>query len=170
MLAYRANDRYPCVFTDYRDLVDHPRDSHDYRRDATSGSLLIPTLAVWAALTEDTGTLGVLADFVSGEYKHSTLQLWFPGADSEENFYRGGADHGRSFYGFPIERTCDAMLGPIESECVASDAFYTLSAQQHGLWPLLILASRHYRMPVPPHLWRFPGSMEPVGEATEGRS
>ena len=156
IFAYVINGPYPCVFTDYRDLVDHPKDADGYRHDATSGSLLIPTLAVWAALTDDTVTLDVLADFVSGEYQHSTLQLWFPGGDSEEHFYRGSADHGLAFFGFTIERACAAMLAPIEAECVASNAFWTLSAQQHGLWPLLMMASRHHRMPVPPQLWPIP--------------
>ena len=153
MFAYTINGPYPCVFSDYRELVDHPRDTQGYRHDATLGSLLIPTLAVWASLTDDTVTLGALTDFVSGEYKHSTLQLWFPGADSEEHFYRGSADHGLAFTGFTIERTCEAMLAPIKSECVASNAFWMLSAQQHGLWPLVMLASRHHRMPMSPQLW-----------------
>ena len=155
VFAYTINGPYPCVFTDYRDLVDHPRDAPGYRHDATCGSLLIPTLAIWAALTDDTVTLGALAAFVSGEYKHSTIQLWFPGADSEEHFYRGSADHGLAFTGFTIERTCEAMLAPIRSECGASNAFLTLSAQQHGLWPLVLVASRHHRMPIPPHFWPF---------------
>ena len=155
IFAYRTNSPYPCVFTGYRDLVDHPKDTADYRHDATLGSLLVPTLAVWAALTDDSVTLDALADFVSEDYKHSTLQLWFPGADSEEYFYRGSADHGLAFTGFKIERTCEAMLAPIKSECVASQAFVTLSARQYGLWPLVILASRHHRMPVPPHFWPF---------------
>ena len=97
MFAYRTNGAYPCIFTDYRNLVEHPKNREGYRHDATSGSLLVPTLAVWTALTDDTVTLEALADFVSEEYKHSTLQLWFPGADSEEHFYRGGADHGLAF-------------------------------------------------------------------------
>lgn len=156
MFAYRVNGPYPCVFTDYRDLVDHPKDTQDYRKDATLGSLLVPTLAVWAALTDDTVTLGALADFVSDEYKHSTLQLWFPGPDSEEHFYRGGIDHGLAFTGFGIERTAEAMLRPIKSECDASDAFVKLSARRRGLWPLVMVASRHHRMPVPPHFWRLP--------------
>lgn len=158
VFAYRVNGPYPCLFADYRALVDHPKDTRGYRHDATSSSLLIPTLAVWAALSDDTVTLSVLADFVSSEYKHSTLQLWFPGGDSEEHYYRGSADHGLAFTGFTIERTAEAMLSPISSECVASNAFVTLSALQRGLWPVLMVASRHHRMPVPPHFWRLPWS------------
>ena len=45
------------------------------------------------------------------------------------------------------------MLAPIRSEIGASKAFWALSARQHGLWQLVILASRHHRIPVPPHFW-----------------
>ena len=156
MFAYRVNGLYPCVFMDYRELIDHPKDGEDYRHEATAGSLLIPTLAIWAALTDDDVTLNTLADFVAGDYKHSTLQLWFPDANSEENFYHGRADHGLVLSGFKIERTSEAMLAPIALECGASSAFFGLSAQQYGLWPLIILASRHHRKPVPPQFWRIP--------------
>lgn len=153
MFAYKLNDRYPCIYSDYRDLIDHPRDSAKYRTDATAGSLLVPTLAVWAAISDDTGTLSELADFVSGPYKHSTLQLWYPGADTEEHLYRGSAIHGLAASDIRIERSCEEMLSPIISECTASKAFFSLSPLKYDLWPLLISASRHHRVPVPPHFW-----------------
>ena len=153
MYAYRLNTHYPCIYNDYRDLVDHPRDTTEYRTDATAGSLLIPTLAVWAAITGDIETLAELADFVSEPYKHSTLQLWYPGPDTEEHLYRGSADHGLTTTNIRIEHSCQDMLAPIKSECATSKAFFSLSPHDHGLWPLLILASRHHRVPVPPHFW-----------------
>ena len=157
MFAYKTNSAYPCVMTDYRDLAAHPKDVPGYQLEATSGSILIPTLAVWAALTDDTETLGALADFVSGPYKHCTLQLWYPGPDTEEHIYRGDADHGLAATHIKIERACDDMLAPIKAECVTSAAYSSLSAVEHGLWPLLISASRHHRVPVPPHLWPLSG-------------
>ena len=153
IFAYNTSGRYPCVFDDYRDLIDHPRDAADYRRDATVASLLVPTLAVWAAVTDDTGTLAALADFVSGPYQHSTLQLWYPGPNTEEHLYRGSANHGLAATDMRIERSCDDMLVPIKSECATSTAFFALSALNYGLWPLIVSASRHHRVPVPPHFW-----------------
>ncbi len=155
IFAYNANLGYPCVFNDYRDLIDHPRDAAEYRADATVGSLPVPTLAVWAAMTDDTGTLAGLANFVSGPYQHSTLQLWYPGPDTEEHLYLGSANHGLAATDIRIERSCEDMLAPIKSECAASIAFCTLSPLGYGLWPLLISASRHHRVPVPPHFWPF---------------
>ena len=45
------------------------------------------------------------------------------------------------------------MLSPIKAECEASSAFSSLSAVEKGIWPLVVLASRHHRVPMPPHFW-----------------
>jgi len=153
IFAFHSNTPYPCVLHEYRDLTEHPIDKPEYRLEVTSASLLVPTLAVWAALTGDVATLDSLAEFVSGHYQHSNLQLWYPGPNTEEHLYRGSADHGLFASGINIERTCEGMLAPIRSECALSAAYYSLSARLHGLWPMLVSASRHHRHPVPPHLW-----------------
>ena len=149
--AYHSNGGYPCVFNDYRDLVDHPKNDDQYRAEATVGSLLVPTLAVWSSITGDVETLNFLADFASGHYQHSTLQLWYPGPDTEEHLYRGSANHGLAATDIRIERHPDDMLASVRSECTNSAAFLSLSPLSYDLWPLLILASRHHRVPVPPH-------------------
>ena len=151
--AFQTNGPYPCVHRDYRDLVEHPRDEAGYRERATAGSIMVPTLAIWAAIADDPDTLEMLAEFASGPYKHSTLQLWYPGDDSEEHFYRGGADHGLAALGFEVVQSCGDLVRSIGEECTASSAFRSLSAIRRGLWPLVILACRHHRMPVPPHFW-----------------
>ena len=156
IFAYDVDTAYPCRFDEYRDLVDHPRDEAGYRKDATAGSILVPILAVWAAVTADTETLDKLADFASGAYQHSTLQLWYPGPDTEEHLYRGSANHGLSANPITIGRTSNDMLAPIKSECARSNAFSSLSVLNDGLWPILASASRHHRFPVPPHLWPLP--------------
>lgn len=163
VFAYHSNGAYPCVFNEYRDLIDHPKDDDQYRADATVGSLLVPTLAVWASITGDIETLDFLADFASGPYQHSTLQLWYPGPDTEEHLYCGSANHGLAATGIRIERRPEDMLAPIRSECTKSAAFSSLSPHTYELWPLLILASRHHRVPVPPHLWPFEASASNSG-------
>lgn len=153
VFAYDAETAYPCIFREYRDLACHPKQEPGYRQQATAGSILVPTLAVWAALAGDTGTLGLLAEFAAERYSHSTLQLWYPGPDSEEHIYRGGANHGLAATNIRIARACDDMLAPIRSECARSVAFSSLSAVTRRLSPLIVSASRHHRIPVPPHLW-----------------
>ena len=156
IFAFRANLQYPCIYNDYRELIQHPSRTDEYRREATCASVLVPTLAVWAALCSDEPTLALLVDFAAGPFSHSTLQLWFPGTDSEAHLYRGDASHGLAYHDIRITPSCKQVLSPIKSECDAADAFLQLSAVARGLWPLVILASRHHRIPVPPHFWRFP--------------
>ena len=151
--AFQTNGAFPCMYRDYHDLMEHPKGDSEYRVRATRGSILVPTLAVWAALTEDAETLGILADFASEPFKHSALQLWYPGDDSEDHMYRGSDDHGLAATNIKIVRSCGAMLSPIRAECDASCAFQSLSAIRWGLWPLVLVASRHHRMPVPPQFW-----------------
>lgn len=152
-VAYLANERYPCVYDEYHQLLSHPQPNDDYRKAATVGSLLIPTLATWAAIIGDEETLNLLSSFVSTHYAHSTLQLWFPGGDSEEHLYRGTDNHGLCWVDFAMSRVSQEVLDPISGECVSSKAYDSLSAIEHGIWPLVVLACRHHRMPVPPHLW-----------------
>ena len=154
--AFKFNERYPCIYDEYHRLLRHPQPGDDYRKAATAGSLLIPTLATWAAIVEDEETLKLLSEYVSTDYVHSTLQLWFPGDDSEEHLYQGTDNHGLCWSDFAMSRVSQEVLDPISRECVSSNAFNTLSAIEHGIWPLIVLACRHHRMPVPPHLWPIP--------------
>ena len=153
IFAFNENVFYPCIFDSYHDLIKHPQYGSEYRVDATCASVLIPTLAVWAAIVDDVATLRMLSDFSSGPYKHSTLQLWYPGRDTEEHFYRGDSDHGLSGVNFKIQSSSADTLSPIKSECDASSEFLSLSAFKHNLWPLIVSACRHHRVPVPPHFW-----------------
>ena len=158
VFAFNTNGAYPCVFNDYHDLINHPKEDDRYRNKATEGSLLLPTLAVWASITRDVETLEFLADFASGPYQHSTLQLWYPGLDTEQHLYRDSTIHGLAVTDIRIERRPEDMLASIKSECATSAAFRSLSPHAYNLWPLLILASRHYRVPVPPHFWPLEAS------------
>ncbi len=62
--------------------------------------------------------------------------------------YRGGVGHGSAARGMRIENCPEDMLSPIRSECTETAGFSSLSAHANGLRPLLVLASRHHRVPV----------------------
>ena len=163
VFAFRTHGLYPCVHDEYRELVDHPKLDNDYRVAATTGSILIPMLAVWAAITEDSKTLDLLAEFVESDYAHSNLQVWYPGADTEEHLYHGSANHGLCAHPIRIARSFEDMLSPMRSECEASNAFVSLSVVERNIWPLIVVASRHHRVPVPPHFWLIADSPGDVG-------
>lgn len=153
IFAFQSHGKYPCIHNEYYKLIHHPQASDGYRKDATAGSLLIPTLAVWTAIVEDTATLDFLSDFASAEFAHSNLQLLFPDSISEEHLYLNSASHGAYLGGMEVKRNPEELLSFVRFECHASNAFASLSAVENGIWPLVILACRHHRVPLPPHLW-----------------
>lgn len=152
--AFRTHKAYPCVFRDYHDLADHPQEKTDtYREAATAASVLLPTLAFWAAGLGDEETLKELAVFKRDHLNHCSFQLWLPGDDSEDNIYVDAESHGAAFTDIPVTDDPSIVLDYVQRECGADTPFFKLSAVEFGHWPLIAVACRHYRLPVPPHLW-----------------
>ena len=154
IFAFRTHGPYPCVHTEYSDLAIHPKAEAGYRNEATVGSLLLPTLAVWSAISADDETLGLLREFAAGEFSHSSLQLLYPGEDTETHLYSGDDKHGQVDTNVVILGASEDMLAPVKAECAATWEFFrSLSAVNLDIWPLVLLACRHNRIPVPPQLW-----------------
>jgi hypothetical protein len=151
--SYQANGKYPCVYTNYRDLIAHPKCTDEYREDATSGSILLPTLVFWAALLNDAELLTEMKKFVEKYYSHSTLQLWFPGEDTELHLYDNSEVHGLCLTDIAILEDCEKNISAIQRESEATEHFDNLSAVQFGYWPIITLASLHHRLPIAPQLW-----------------
>jgi hypothetical protein len=150
----KTHGRYPCVFTEYRDLVAHPRAQTDeYRKEATSGSILIPLLAAFLSALSDTDALEALTSLKRKELQHCTLQVWMPDESSEAGFYLGAQGHGLALCDLPLSPTGDELLKTVHEACRDSKAFEDLSAIATGYWPVVLTACRHYRLPVPPQFW-----------------
>lgn len=155
-LAYsvRTHGRYPCVFDDYRALVAHPRDRTDaYRKEATSGSILIPILAAFLSAFENRKALEKLVDLKAKELEHCTLQVWLPDKSSEEAFYKGSHDHGVALCDLPISSTGNELIRAIKQASEQTAGYAELSAVVTGYWPIIVTACRHYRLPIPPQMW-----------------
>jgi hypothetical protein len=154
VLTVETHGRYPCVFTEYRQLVDHPRErTEEYRQEATSGSILIPLLAVFLSALGQTEPLASLVRLKSKELKHCTLQLWMPDAATEDHMYIGARDHGMALCDLPLTASGEELISTIRKACDDSKDFGALSAIGVGCWPILLTACRHYRFPVPPQFW-----------------
>ncbi len=149
-----THGKYPCVFTDYRDLIDHPREhSDEYQEEATSGSILIPLLAAWlCALGEENG-IKKLVELTQTKLEHCTLQLWLPDSATEDELYIGGRDHGVALCDLPVSVNGIELLETIKEACQKENSFMKLSCMQTIYWPVFLLACRHYRYPVPPQFW-----------------
>ena len=143
---------YPCIYSDYRDLVQHPKvEDDEYFKGATAASVLYPTIAVWAALLGCTPLFDRVAKLQNDHLQHSTFQLWFPGDDTEEAIYahRDRDNHGVAFTCVDFSAGPEVFLDDIFDECEENKAFSELSAIRTGIWPVLLTACRHYRLPVP---------------------
>ncbi|MCP1469679.1 hypothetical protein J3E64_001361 [Sphingobium sp. OAS761] len=153
-VAYRTHGRYPTIHSDYRTLVEHPRERTDeFRKAQTKGSTLMPLLSLWASSTGAVQGATHLADFFSKYLAHCNAQLWIAGEDTEERLYVGNTHHGLSLGSLPITADGTKLVSILEDECSASSPFQQLSAIRLGHWPILALACRHYRLPLPPDLW-----------------
>lgn len=152
--AFHRHRAYPCIHSDYRELADHPRDDSDtYREAATAASVLWPTLAVWAAALGDAEASDVIAKFCRDSLSHCNFQLWLPDESSENLIYVNRESHGGAFTNIPVAKGTRALLEYVLRECGGETPFFRLSAVELGHWPLVAMACRHHRLPVPPHLW-----------------
>ncbi|KAA8553761.1 chemotaxis protein [Pseudomonas marginalis] len=154
IFTYQAHDRYPSIHGSYRELVRHPAErTDDYRKDHTKGSTLIPLAALWASAGGASERTKVFAKFAEEKLKHCTHQMWVAGSDSESKVYLGESRHGLGLIDIPVTQDGHAAVGALEHECRHDEHFRNLSAIKLLHWPILVLACRHHRLPLPPHLW-----------------
>lgn len=154
IFAFRTHNRYPTIQSDYRTLIEHPRERTDeYRRGQTKGSTLFPLFSIWTNSTAGVRAAKLLADFAEKFLDHCNSQFWIPGSDTEDRFYVGETYHGLSLGGLPLTADGQKLYDILKSECSSSSPFMHLSAIKLGHWPILALACRHYRLPLPPNIW-----------------
>jgi hypothetical protein len=151
--SLQANGKYPCIFQSYSELLAHPKSSDsEYRKTATSASILYPIIALFAALIDDDSTYKKIVNLRKEFLQHCTFQFWYPDEISESHFYTNSDIHGGALSRIDWDRSMEDFLIQIFGECKHSPHFEDLSAVKFGWWPLIIVACRHYRMPVPLHL------------------
>ena len=153
--AVRFRSRYPLTSSDYRDLVEHPRGKSDDEFQAmTKGSILIPTLALWARLLGLTAELEMLSQIVADHMTHCAMQLWSPDKTSESHIYVNDATHGYAITDLPIDKDGAALFEIVNA---ATDRIAEhldgLSAMATNFWPIVLVACRHHRLPIPPGFW-----------------
>jgi len=146
--SYQAHSKYPTVLRSYQELLEHPKNqTEEYRKSVTSGSILYPTIALWAALLEDEKTYNKIFD-LKKLMPHCTFQIWFPDESSENCYFSNRDMHGAALLELDLSSQ-SKLKEQVFKECDETQYFEKLSAVENGWWPLIILASRHYRMPPP---------------------
>jgi hypothetical protein len=154
-LAYRIHGKYPCTLSGYGELIVHPQKGDDeYRREVTAGSILYPLLAVWAALLGDKDVYEGVAALKREELTHCTFQYWFPDEATEAHLYLGDGRHGATLTEVCVDRPATDLLDQVFSECDTAPHFEELSAVKYHWWPVVVVACRHHRVPLPLHFLR----------------
>jgi hypothetical protein len=66
-----------------------------------------------------------------------------------------------------VQADGNMLVRVINEECVKNKSFEELSAMRWGIWPLVMMACRHNRFPLPPNFWvtALPAASEPDGGA-----
>lgn len=153
IFAYQVHGHYPCILHSYSDLLSHPKSSdNEYRKNVTSGSILYPIIALWAAALNDEETYKNIAYLKQKHLQHCNFQFWYPDECSEAHFYTDGVSHGAVLSNVCVDRPKEEFLAQVFGECDQSPHFKELSAIKFNWWPLVVVACRHYRLPLPLHL------------------
>jgi len=153
--SYKTNGKYPCVLATYSELLEHPKSADDdYRKNATSASILYPSIALWAALMSDTKMYNKVSAIKRESLQHCTFQFWYPDDTSEVSFYTDSSPHGAALVNLSIDRPKEEFLAQAFSECELSPHCKELSAVKYGWWPLIVIACRHYRLPLPLYFFK----------------
>lgn len=151
--AYRINGYYPCILDSYSKLLEHPQiNDENYLLEVTSGSVLFPMIALWAVLLGEMDLFDKVKSLKEKQLEHCNFQFWYPDESSEEHFYTNSDTHGATLSNVCIDRSAKEFTDQVFGECDHSPHFKTLSAVKFGLWPLILVACRHYRLPIPLHL------------------
>ena len=162
--AISRRGRYPVPMANYHDLVEHPvNGSDEYFQKHTRGSVLYPLLIAWLDRLGLDVEREELVSCIKDELPHTTQQIWVPDANSEERIWSGGTDHGVAITGLPIFEEVKSYHDFLEKSVEEHAAFQDLSAIRFGLWPIVLMACRHYRLPVPLQLWFLESRSQDTG-------
>ena len=153
--TFKTNGPYPCIFHSYAELLEHPvsKDAA-YRESATAGSILYPLISLWAALLGDADLFEQVSAFRRQDLEHCNFQFWYPDDLSEASLYTNCEMHGGTLSDVGVNSAPNALMDEVFGESESSPQFTTLSAVTNGMWPLVLVACRLYRLPLPLHLFQ----------------
>ena len=156
---------YPIPTTDYLELVAHPVSTSDtYYKEKTCASVLYPLLMFWLDEFRLEESRVSFTDCIEANLAHITQQVWVPDEATDENLWTGDTDHGKAIVGLSITSDPACYRARIQRIITDHTEFAGISTTTSGFWPILLMACRHYRMPVPPHAWKLRPQTISAGE------
>lgn len=89
-------------------------------------------------------------------------QFWYPNENSQQRIYTNASPHGVVLSDVKVGQPKAGFLSQIFREVEVTLYFKELSAVRSGLWPLIAIACRHYRLPVPLNFFPRPEQPPPA--------
>ena len=115
----------------------------------------------------DQDLYGMVKAFNESDLQHCHFQYWYPNDESEEHFYLNDESHGATLSGIDVSAAPEDLLKQVFGECDNMRQFEALSAVKYGFWPLVLMACRHYRFPVPLHMFRAGWNNDSMGPSPD---
>jgi hypothetical protein len=157
--AFATNEKYPTILSSYSELLDHPATKEQkYREKVTSAGILYPVLAHIATILADENAFTAVVALQKQFLSHCNFQLWFPDDATEENLYTNSELHGIALTDLNLDSGLEKFGELITAEVAQFPQCFELSCVKHGWWPLIFVACRHFRLPVPPNLLQMHGT------------
>ena len=158
--ALQLRTAYPIPTNNYEELVAHPVNrSDEYFELHTRASVLYPLLVAWLDKLDLRDARDALVDCISKNLPNTTQQIWVPNHNTEERFWTGSRNHGAAIPSVPLCEEPPLYREFLKKIVTDHRAFFDLSTSKYGFFlPVFLLACRHYRMPIPPHLWFCDGT------------
>ena len=149
--SYGINYLYPVIYEDFDKLLNHSSQHDDsYFKEATSGSLMLPTLALISAIFEDELSFKIIQEIQKEKLSHSNLQFWFPREKSENIMLRSPDRlHGACWSSVPTQNTMSEFLKEVQLMLSKNEHLKDFSLLRNNLDPIFLVACRHYRQPIP---------------------
>tara|TARA_R110002095_G_scaffold55764_4_gene48027 strand:+ start:7005 stop:8711 length:1707 start_codon:yes stop_codon:yes gene_type:complete len=155
---FRTHSHYPCNLNSYHELIEYPIEkTAQYREEITAGSILYPYLAMFSALLGFDDVYGKVQELKTELLSHCNFQIWYPDEMTESDLYLNKSNHGATLSDVCIDKGKEEFLEQLFTECDESNSFDELTANKFGRWPLVFVACRHYRVPVPIHFLKDAG-------------
>jgi len=147
---FTSHSVYPSTLHSYHELIEHPIERDDsYQKEVTAGSILYPYISLVSALFGFDDIYKDTQDFKKESLQHCNFQFWYADETSEENFYTNNNLHGATLSDVGVDKPQKEFLDEIFKECSETTNFNELSAVKYRIWPIIILACRHFRVPLP---------------------
>ncbi len=149
-----AKRYFPISSNDISDLIELFNSVTDWTVRHRAFSTIVPLLADWCVVLDMKSEYKKLHD-LKGEFESTDLQCWYPSNDCEKTFFtKNSLREGivwMSIFFPPNMKEHIKNIKKIHSSIGHIDKYYT---HQQGYVELLLIASRHFRTPIPPYYWQ----------------